>query len=663
MIRMENVTKKFTVADKEQVVLNDLSYEFKRGLKTSILGVSGCGKTTALNLIGGIDSEYEGKIYFNNELIDDLDKYRREHVSFIFQDLNLINNLDLIKNITIGLTNDVEDKESLALEMLDKVGLKEHAYKKPNLLSGGERQRVAIARALSRESDVLLCDEPTGSLDEEIKFEIMDLIMTVFSDKTVIFITHDEEIAFKYSDEVLGFTKGKVELLKVSDKKAGSEHTETEKSFEGRFEINLLTRKLKLFNSAYLIIIIFAIFLYGMGIVRGLEKEIDNYFIEQYKVDKIDIYIAGNGLTYDGFTRFIEGYNEEYDAIIGSMVEFDSNLQFNNTEYGFILVGVSPNIEDSLTEDIVAGKYPDKANEILYSKQAAQGFLYHNECGDSGIEVDTVCLDVIYSYSDSELLERISQVDISYLNVYQYNEDRFYDEDLLIVGIIDDTWGEEQFIHSDSLPFNRNVYMLEEEIKTYTNMVYLGNSGHKNKYYSIFIEKENLALRKEVFETFLFFSHIMAGEDNINNERFSYFDQLAGYRVVIIAGSSILTLFGAISVYNGIKTNIEKNKYNVGVYSSLGYSKKNIRDMFFKEGLIISLGILFCSLIIWYILTFIMDIYIINAIDRANFFGFESASRLNLVSFIVVTLLVNFIISVSIFWELRKIDILDLIRD
>ena len=151
MIRMESVTKRYTVADKEQVVLDNLSYEFKKGVKTSILGESGCGKTTVLNLIGGIDSEYEGNIYFNDELIDDFDKYRRENISFIFQDLNLINNLDLIKNITIGLTNDVLDKESLALEMLDKVGLKEHAYKKPNQLSGGERQRVAIARALSRE--------------------------------------------------------------------------------------------------------------------------------------------------------------------------------------------------------------------------------------------------------------------------------------------------------------------------------------------------------------------------------------------------------------------------------------------------------------------------------------------------------------------------------
>lgn len=665
MIRLENVIKKYTVAEQEEIVLDNLSYQFKRGVKTSILGPSGCGKTTTLNLIGGIDSEYEGNIYFNDELIEDLDKYRREHISFIFQDLNLINNLNLIKNITIGLTNDVDNKEEIALKMLDKVGLKEHAYKMPNQLSGGERQRVAIARALSRESDVLLCDEPTGSLDDEIKYDIMDLIMSVFSDKTVIFITHDEEVAFKYSDEVLGFKEGQLTALKEAKGKELSEVSNAEQTFDGRFEVNLLTRKFKLFNASYLIIIIFAIFLYGMGVVKGLENEIDQYFIDKYKVNKIDVLIY-RGMSYDGFTRIVEDYNEEHDKIVGTMVEIGSNLQIDEVEYDFKLFGVSPEIRETMEEEIVAGRYPDAAKEILYSKQAAQAFLYHHECNHQAELdelVDEVCLQTVLEYSNEVLLTRISNLDISYTNAYRFNPERIFDEDLTIVGLIDDLFGEDPTTYDDNLPLNRNIYFMEEDFRTYISRVYLGNYGVTSHLFSIFIEKEDLDLRAEVFEGFLFGSNLVAGRDRINHERFEYFDELAGYRVVIVIGSSILTLFGAISVYNGIKTNIEKNKYNVGVYSSLGYSKKNIRSMFFKEGLIISFTILFTSLIIWLIFTLFMDIYIINAIDRSNFFGFERASTLNLFATLIVTVIINLIISGSIYYELRKINILELVRN
>lgn len=169
IIELKHISKSYVAQNHKEEVFKDLSFQFKRGIKTAILGSSGCGKTTLLNLIGGVDDDFEGELLFDGKVINDFDQYRRENISFIFQDLNLIEHHNLVKNITISLTNDVKNKEKKALELLEKVGLLEHADKKPRQLSGGEKQRVAIARALARDTDLLLCDEPTGALDGETK--------------------------------------------------------------------------------------------------------------------------------------------------------------------------------------------------------------------------------------------------------------------------------------------------------------------------------------------------------------------------------------------------------------------------------------------------------------------------------------------------------------
>jgi len=674
MIELKNISKAYNHNNQSQAILDDVSHIFKEGSKTSILGESGSGKTTLLNLIGGIDLEFEGELFFKGHPIKDFDKFRRENVSFIFQDVNLINHLNLIKNITVSLTNDVHNKEEKAIELLRCVGLFDHIDKKPHQLSGGERQRVAIARALARETDILLCDEPTGSLDDETKKDIMDLIMDVFRDKTVIFVTHDEDIAQNYADIILKFDDSGIDyqIKRVTDvKKVSQRKSITNRTFNKRFEFNILSRKFSLFNSSYLIIIIAALFLFGTGIIKGIESEVDKYYIDKYKVDKIDV--KTSRFTLDGFATFIDGYNADNEAqIIGFMTALGMNTTFSSsdTSYTKYLRNIQPELKDTLQSDIIVGRYPQNNNEVLYSKGSALQSLfdYYSETIEDDTELAKRHAKLL-QLSDEEILGELKKLDVSYKNVYRYNPDRLYDNDLEVVGLIDDYKYEDNsevsFEYQGDLKTirtNSNVYMLETEFLDYVDKVYLGYSDLKFRYFNVFIEEENFDLRNEVFDGFLLHGFQVYGRDNITNERSDYQETLHGYKVTLVAGCLILLVFGALSIYNGIQSNIVRNKRNIGIYKSLGYSSKNIKTMFTIEGLIIALYTITFSLITWLLIKLIMNSYIVNALDPTDKFGFNNVAYLDPIAMILVVFIIVSIIITSINQEFKKIDIINLIK-
>ena len=706
IIELKNITKKYESNNKTQVILEDLSFSFDLGLTTSILGTSGCGKTTLLNLLGGIDSEFDGELLFNGKSIQDFDKYRRENVSFIFQDLNLISHHNLIKNITIGLTNDVEDKEEKALELLKRVGLLEHAYKKPHQLSGGERQRVAIARALARETDVLLCDEPTGSLDEEIKIEIMDFIVDIFKNKTIIFITHDDELAEKYSDVILKIEDKKLEEVRRNEVDVQlSTHDFTEdckkdKTFNNRFIINLMSNKRNLFNASYLIIIISAIFLFGIGIVKGVENEIDNVLYDKYKTDKIELRVRG--MTINGLQGNVEDYNQAYNTKIkGFMTGLYTTTTFmsNNESRDNYLNSLQFGIKENIVPDITYGRFPQENNEILYSRGAAREkiFDYHSMSIERDDELNSL-FDWLIDLSDEELFHELTAIDISYKNNCIYNDERAYNNDLEIVGIIDDysylqdlellteklmkrfNYNKEKLIklmkslnyhngnyklsvghngEEKSIYVNNNIYMLEEEFQNYISDVYI---GIKHSYYSIFIEDEDLDLRNEVFDNYLLFKPLFRGRDYIIEERDLHYSHVHGYKVAIIGGCIILAIFAAIAIFNGIKTNIDRNRNNIGIYKSLGYSSKDIKTMFAMEGIIIALFVSMFTLVAWVIINLIMNESTVNALDPNRILEVRRIIYLDIYSVLGVGLAIVSIILFSISKELKKVNIINLIK-
>lgn len=218
MLKLENVTKIYKTATLEVRALDGLSLCFRKNEFVSILGPSGCGKTTTLNIVGGLDHYTSGDLIINNVSTKrygdhDWDIYRNHKIGFIFQAYNLIPHENILENVELALTiGGVKKEERIerAKAALDKVGLAGMYTKKPNELSGGQCQRVAIARALVNEPDILLADEPTGALDSKTSVQIMELIKEVSKEKLVIMVTHNDEIAEKYSTRIISLKDGKV---------------------------------------------------------------------------------------------------------------------------------------------------------------------------------------------------------------------------------------------------------------------------------------------------------------------------------------------------------------------------------------------------------------------------------------------------------------------
>ena len=205
MLELKNIKKSYKTGSFVQKALDDVSLQFRRNEFVSILGPSGSGKTTLLNIIGGLDHYDSGDLIINNKSTknykeNDWNAYRNNCIGFIFQNYNLINHITILENVEMGMTLSgvsTKEKRRRAEEALEKVGLIEHAHKKPNQLSGGQMQRVAIARALANNPDIILADEPTGALDTKTSKQIMDLIKEISKDKLVIMVTHNKELAEK----------------------------------------------------------------------------------------------------------------------------------------------------------------------------------------------------------------------------------------------------------------------------------------------------------------------------------------------------------------------------------------------------------------------------------------------------------------------------------
>lgn len=219
-IEFKDVKKEYKSGEVSVLALNNTNFEIEKGELVTILGPSGAGKTTALNILGGMDSSTSGKVIVANKDITkytkkQLIKYRRNDIGFVFQFYNLIQNLTTLENVE--LATEICKKPLSPIEILEKVGLKDRINNFPSQLSGGEQQRVAIARAIAKNPKILLCDEPTGALDYNTGKQILKLLQdTAHKDNmTVIIITHNAAIA-PMADKVIKFKNGFVEGIEIN---------------------------------------------------------------------------------------------------------------------------------------------------------------------------------------------------------------------------------------------------------------------------------------------------------------------------------------------------------------------------------------------------------------------------------------------------------------
>lgn len=234
MLELKNVKKSFKTGDFIQQALKGINLNFGGKEFVAILGSSGSGKTTLLNIIGGLDHYDSGDLIIKGKSTKkfkekDWDAYRNNSIGFIFQSYNLIGHISVLGNIELSMTLSgvsSKEKKKRAMEVLEKVGLKEHAHKKPNQLSGGQMQRVAIARALVNNPEIILADEPTGALDSTTSVQIMELIKDIAKDKLVIMVTHNPELAEKYATRIVEVKDGLVINDTNNEKEQGNSQQE-----------------------------------------------------------------------------------------------------------------------------------------------------------------------------------------------------------------------------------------------------------------------------------------------------------------------------------------------------------------------------------------------------------------------------------------------------
>ncbi len=221
MIRFENIHKSYITGSNKLHVLKGINLHIKSGELVSIMGSSGSGKSTLLNITGILDNYDEGKYYLDNMLIGNMSEkkaaqLRNRYIGFVFQSFNLISFKNALENVALPLYYQKvsrKKRNKIAMEYLDKMGLKDWAYHMPNELSGGQKQRVAIARALITNPKIILADEPTGALDTTTSYEVMEIFKEINkSGITVIIVTHEDDIAHK-TDKIIRLRDGLIESI------------------------------------------------------------------------------------------------------------------------------------------------------------------------------------------------------------------------------------------------------------------------------------------------------------------------------------------------------------------------------------------------------------------------------------------------------------------
>ncbi len=218
MLKLTDIRKNYPAGDGVVEALKGVSLEFRKSEFVSILGPSGCGKTTMLNIIGGLDQYTSGDLIINGKSTKDFsdrdwDSYRNHSVGFVFQSYNLIPHQTVLQNVEIALSLSgvgKAERKKRAKEALEKVGLANQLYKKPNEMSGGQMQRVAIARAIVNDPDIILADEPTGALDTETSVQVMDILKEISKDRLVVMVTHNPDIAQTYSTRIIKMLDGEI---------------------------------------------------------------------------------------------------------------------------------------------------------------------------------------------------------------------------------------------------------------------------------------------------------------------------------------------------------------------------------------------------------------------------------------------------------------------
>ncbi len=353
MLKLKGITKDYTMGDDTVHALKGIDLEFRESEFVAILGHSGCGKTTLLNIIGGLDQYTEGDLIINGKSTKDFedrdwDSYRNHSVGFVFQSYNLIPHQTVLANVELALTlsgvSKTERRERAA-RALEQVGLGDQLSKKPNQMSGGQMQRVAIARALVNDPDILLADEPTGALDSETSVQIMNILKEISKDKLIIMVTHNPELAEEYASRIIRLKDGLITADSQPYETAESATTglklkKTAMSYFTALTLslnNLMTKKGRTLLTAFA----GSIGIIGIALILSISTGVNNYIddIQEDTLSSYPISIQAESVDMSALMTTLMGLNadneenaHDNDAVYSNTIFYDMMSAMSNAE-------------------------------------------------------------------------------------------------------------------------------------------------------------------------------------------------------------------------------------------------------------------------------------------------------------------------------------------
>ncbi|MDY3079713.1 MAG: ABC transporter ATP-binding protein/permease [Oscillospiraceae bacterium] len=353
MLKLKGITKDYVLGDDTVHALKGIDLEFRESEFVAVLGHSGCGKTTLLNIIGGLDQYTEGDLIINGRSTKDYgdrdwDTYRNHSIGFVFQSYNLIPHQTVLSNVELALTLSgvsKSERRERAVKVLEQVGLGDQLNKKPNQMSGGQMQRVAIARALVNDPDILLADEPTGALDSETSVQIMEILKEISKDKLIIMVTHNPELAETYASRIIRLKDG---LITADSMPYSSEdgvatpppQRKTVMSYLTALSLslnNLMTKKGRTFLTSFA----GSIGIIGIALILSISTGVNNY-IDKVQEDTLSSYPISIQAETADMTELMtslmgvhaqSGENaHDKDAVYGNTIMYDMMNTMTNAE-------------------------------------------------------------------------------------------------------------------------------------------------------------------------------------------------------------------------------------------------------------------------------------------------------------------------------------------
>lgn len=636
MLQIKNISKTYKTGSFIQKALNEVSLNLRDNEFVAILGPSGSGKTTLLNIIGGLDKYDSGDLIINGISTKHYkdkqwDTYRNHTIGFIFQSYNLIPHQTILSNVELALTIagiSKKEKAKLALDALDKVGLKEQAHKKPNQLSGGQMQRVAIARALVNNPSIVLADEPTGALDTKTSIQVMDLLKEVAKDRLVVMVTHNPELAKEYANRIVnlkdgviindtnpykGLESGTNPGLNPGSNLMGSNLPPAHMSFLTALSLsfnNLLSKKGRTILTAFA----GSIGIIGISLILALSTGFQNY-IDKIQDDTMSSYpLTIQSETTNVFTALLQAHvpndkEEADDGLVHEQLMISSMMDSVGSNDLKSFISYLNDNEDLYKDDVKKISYAYSITPRIYTKDITGTIVQLNP---------STLMSSIYSDSAASLLSSMSAANAmgifvesdketleSNTNLIQGRYPEKYNEVMLVLKDKDKI--PDLLVYSLGLRDNKVLNQLvndimtnhesdiKDEAKTFTydelinRQLKLINTSDLYKYNSKYDTYEDMSNDKEYLEDVynksedLIITGVAYCNDNSSLTGIIYYDSLVDHVIEVAKDSDIVKKQldnPDIDVFSGNKFDEDKEKSGLNFNDMVSIDQDKLKNAF-----------------------------------------------------------------------------------